>query len=793
MRAQWTAFFALVLLVVPAEGALGQGREPLPLEVAASLSSHNSRSSFDLSPDGEWLAHTVERSERLPSGGRNFSGTGVPFGEGDARMQATLTHTSTGAVVRLGGATGASWAPVWSPDGSKVAFYADDDGTAGVWIWEKAAGKARRFPGVVARPFFGFEVLRWSADGRWLLGKILPAGMTVAQANDLVPKSEEGRTFPARSAGEASVLVFKAEPRAPGDTGAVAPRVEAAEFSNRSMADLALLEVATGRVTRIAERIKPLWYGFSPDQRYVAFTDLQGFAPNTQQPGYRIGLYDRTTRQATTLVANAYLGYGIEINWAPDSRRLAYIGGGQLGRGAVNLVSIPDGAVRNLGSDQIPSFDPGDGELPPLWSAAGDAVYAVGDGKLWRVDVATGAGRLIADIPNQTIRAVVTRPELPTLWTTDDGRSAWVAAREIAGDRSGLFRVDLATGKAEAVVQETKNYSWVFNLDASDVTGGVAFVATDQQHLHDAWLLDTRTGRTRQVSRLNPSLDQIALGTARVISYHGLDGRPLRSALLLPPGYREGERLPMVVWVYGGSMGSQYVNRFGFWGSLPVFNMHILATRGYAVLFPDTPLGPGTPSKDLYDTVLPAVNAAIEQGYADPERLAVSGQSYGSYSSLALITQTKRFKAAIITAAVLHPDLFSAYLEMSPDGMARSTGYYEQGQGNMGGTIWEQRDRYFENSPLFRFDRIETPLLIGQGENDGRLVPSDAMFVALRRLGKAVEYRIYQGEDHVLTRRANVLDFWRRRLDFLAEHLRLTRDARGWVTSAPADSASSQR
>lgn len=175
-------------------------------------------------------------------------------------------------------------------------------------------------------------------------------------------------------------------------------------------------------------------------------------------------------------------------------------------------------------------------------------------------------------------------------------------------------------------------------------------------------------------------------------------------------------------------------------------------------------------------TVMPGVNAAIDQGFADPDRIAVMGQSYGSYCVLALITQTTRFKAAIITAAVLHPDLFADYL--SSEG---STGYYEKGQGNMLGTIWEQHDRYFRNSPIFLFDRIQTPLMIGQGQNDGTLVASDVIFRALERLNKNAEYRLYEGEGHVLTQRANVLDFWKVRLNFLAENMDLTYDAKGAV------------
>ena len=73
----------------------------------------------------------------------------------------------------------------------------------------------------------------------------------------------------------------------------------------------------------------------------------------------------------------------------------------------------------------------------------------------------------------------------------------------------------------------------------------------------------------------------------------------------------------------------------------------------------------------------------------------------------------------------------------------------------------------------------KTPLLIGQGEKDGRLIGSDAVFVGLQRLGKKVEYRIYENEGHVIARKANVLDFWKRRIEFLDEYLDITIDDRG--------------
>jgi dipeptidyl aminopeptidase/acylaminoacyl peptidase len=750
-------------------------QEPLPLNVAVTLRSHNSRSSFDLSPDGQWVAHTVASDETISKGTPSFSDTGVPFAEGNHRMEATLTNIKTAESVRLGGANCSSWAPVWSPDGERVAFYSDEGGEAGLWIWEKSSGTAGRFPDVIARPFFGFEVVRWMSDGQHLLCKILPRGMTVAEANALIPSTEETKRFPAVKPDEPSVFVLTAHAGGKKD---VSPEVEKPEpessaYTNRALADLALLDCRDHSVARLAERAKPYWYAFSPDEKFVAYTVLRGWVANAQQPVYDLMVCNLAGKKSRLLAKGLRLSYGIELNWSPDSRSLACISCGQLAKGHLMIVSVADGAVTDLGAEGVPSFDLGDGENPPLWDRDGRMLYAVGrDGNLWQVEAATGQSRRASEIPGFQIRGIVSRPEFPAIWSSDRGRTVWVVAKEREGQKSGIFRVDLDTGQAQAALVGDKMFSAVFNLDASDETGAIAFVAKDQQHLADAWVLDTRSLQARQASLLNASLDRYELGRARLIEWLGTEGQKLRGALLLPPGYRTGMRVPLVVWVYGGANGSNYVNSFGFWGDMPLFNMHVLATRGYGVLFPDAPLREGRPMEDLVETVIPGVNAAIEQGYADPGRLAVMGQSYGSYSTLALICQTHRFKAAVITAAVLHPDLFAAYLEMDADGHAASTGYYEHGQGNMGGTPWEYEDRYRANSPIFSFDRIDTPLLIGQGADDGRLIPSDAVFVGLQ---------IYEHEGHVLTRRANVLDFWERRLEFLAQHLDVRLDEKGAV------------
>jgi dipeptidyl aminopeptidase/acylaminoacyl peptidase len=207
---------------------------------------------------------------------------------------------------------------------------------------------------------------------------------------------------------------------------------------------------------------------------------------------------------------------------------------------------------------------------------------------------------------------------------------------------------------------------------------------------------------------------------------------------------------------------SNQVNQFRLasTGMCGLDNEQILASRGYAVLMPEIPQRRGTPMKDLVDGVRLAVNEVIELGIADSDRLGICGYSYGGYSTIAVITQTTRFKAAIMGAG--QGDLVSHYLAFNPDTGSDGVSWAEGGQGLMGGSPWQFPDRYREKSPLTYLDRVRTPLLIVHGEDDGavKVKLSDQIFVGLRRLGREVEYRRYANEGHSLARRENLADYW---------------------------------
>jgi dipeptidyl aminopeptidase/acylaminoacyl peptidase len=798
MRVRSASIPALLVLAAGVPGAAARAaepapaklHEPLPVAAAADTREHNGRSPIALSPDGQWVAHTVETTDTIPRATHQYAATGFPFAEGDSRMEATITNLKTGESIRLGAPKSSSWAGVWSPDGSRIAFYSDEGGEPGVWVWSFAAKKAERFPGVMARPFFGYELIRWSSDGKRLLCKLVPSGVSLAEITAMGTSLEDKRKFEKAAPGAASVIVKTSEPAADKDKKNGEPKTIG--DVKWGISDLAVLDLDKKTARRLIEKENLRFYQFSPDEKSVAATVLKGWQANSQQPTYDLVVIDLATGAKRSIAGEITLGYGIEWNWSPDSKSIAYIPSGISGagkdKGPIVVVPATGGPSRTLKEPGVPSFDPGEGEYAPVMDEKSKSFYAVGEGELWRVDAATGKGTAVGKIPGWKITTLVQPFGRPTL-LTPDGKTVWVLARLAPqspaegmfaayadGGKAGAFAIDLESGAARPLLQEAKSYSAIFNVDGSAKTGEIVFAATDQQHLYDLWALDAKTGKARQITHLNPEMEKYELGEARLIEWRSMAGQRLKGALLLPPGYKPGRRLPLVVFVYGGDYGSRYLNRFGFW-SLANLNCHLLATRGFAVLAPDTPIRDGMPMEDLMGTVMPGVNAAIDQGFADPDRLAVMGQSYGSYCVLALITQTNRFKAAIVTAAVLHPDLFADYLANQGAGI----GYYEKGQGNMHGSIWEQRDRYFRNSPLFLFDRIETPLLIGQGQNDGTLVASDAIFAGLERLGKKAEYRLYEGEGHVLTQRANVLDFWKRRFEFLGQNLDLTYDAKGAI------------
>lgn len=758
---------------------------PLPIDdvgVAQSLSSIP----VDISPDGRWVAFTSEDSSRYnPGTDENpyFTRSGVTRALGRRKMEVWVSNTNTRELRNLSADQGSSWAPVWSPDGQRLAFYTDRDGQANVWVWERATGRVRRVSDVIARPFFGGEVIRWSPDGRKVLCKALPEGMTLEDAAKLIPtraNADQQEGNPKNENGP-SIFVLRSSAESTATKGAGASPSGFIQYSidNLYLSDLVILDIDSNRVERIASKVKPLWYSFSPDGAHVVFTHIKGREHNSFQRVFDLLDYSLVGGTSRLLASDIRLQEA-SMSWSAEGKMLSYVASGNRAEAGFFVVSIQDGTSRRLVEADRPDFA-GDGSAP-LWDAGGKTLYFVRSAALWRITLSTGAASEVARIPKRTILRIISRASSGRFWSPDGGRTIVVITRDDETKHSGFYKVDLESGVTTKLLEENKAYGGgrSSTFDITDDERTVVYQAEDAQHAPDLWIAEKDFHNPRRITNMMGTSDKYLMGESRLIEWRGVDGERLRGALMLPASYSNGKRYPLVVWVYGGQRGSDFVNRFGFWGSNPTFNLQILATRGYAVLYPDAPLKTGTLMKDLANTVLPGVNKAIDMGIADPERLAIMGQSFGSYCTLALITQTTRFKAAAVTA-VAPVDLMTGYLLLGADGNAFFIPYYEEGQGGMGGSPWQHRDRYIENSPIFYFDKIKTPLLMAHGTADDSqpLHFPDQTFVALRRLGKEVEYVRYKGDGHVIQGNGNVQDLWIRRIEWFDKWLDISRDQQG--------------
>ncbi|MCI0359348.1 MAG: prolyl oligopeptidase family serine peptidase, partial [Planctomycetaceae bacterium] len=163
-----------------------------------------------------------------------------------------------------------------------------------------------------------------------------------------------------------------------------------------------------------------------------------------------------------------------------------------------------------------------------------------------------------------------------------------------------------------------------------------------------------------------------------------------------------------------------------------------------------------------YQDVMDGIDSLIEKKIADPDRLAVGGQSYGGYLTAWTTTRTTRFRAAVVDCGVIDLETFSL-----TNDLAAPLRYY------FGGDEIRIRPLLASRSPLAHIERCKTPTLVLHGEKDERvpLYHGRAWHKGLKLLGVATEMVVYPGEGHVLEKRSNQLDEMRRVLAWYDKYL----------------------
>ena len=286
----------------------------------------------------------------------------------------------------------------------------------------------------------------------------------------------------------------------------------------------------------------------------------------------------------------------------------------------------------------------------------------------------------------------------------------------------------------------------------------------------DIWTTNSTFREMKRVSNGDAQRAAYNWGTAELVSFKNADGVPLKGILLKPDNFDARKKYPMIVYIY--ERLSEGLHQFRNPGPGTSINPTYYVSNGYLVFMPDIVYTIGYPGQSALKCVLPGVQAVVDKGYVNENAIGIQGHSWGGYQIAYMVTQTNRFKAAAPGAVVAN--MTSAY-----SGIRWGTGLprqfqYERSQSRIGGSLWEYPLRFLDNSPIFRADRVETPLLMIHNDEDDAVPWYQGIeyFLALRRLGKEAYLFSYNGEKHGLRKRINQKDYTRRLQEFFDHFLK---------------------
>ncbi|ORA04977.1 S9 family peptidase [Mycolicibacterium bacteremicum] len=428
--------------------------------------------------------------------------------------------------------------------------------------------------------------------------------------------------------------------------------------------------------------------------------------------------------------------------------------------GSLRPIKVYDGRDYPLGIHPIAPTPDGTG----IWLGSYDGSDRM---RLVRLDVGTGTETEVDSHPDFDLGAQIM---LPSPFIISEQTGELIGARYY-GERQVIHALDsdfaavldrltgLSDGDLSAISCDDSGQRWVVSFQ-HDREPGVTY------------LYDRRTDESRLLFRPYPNLDPAALAPMTPVHFTARDGLDVHGYLTLPVGV-EPKDLPMVLLVHGGPWARDV------WSYQP--DVQLLANRGYAVLQVNfrgstgygksfTQAAIGEFAGKMHDDLIDAVDWAVKQGYADRDRVAIFGGSYGGYASLVGVT----FTPDVFAAAIDYVGISSLlnFMKTLPNVGRRflATNWHLY-VGNPADPAAEAD--MLARSPITRVDQIRTPLLVVQGANDSRVVQaeSDNMVAALRERGVEVEYMVKEDEGHGFVNPDNNIDMYHAVERFLAEHL----------------------
>jgi dipeptidyl aminopeptidase/acylaminoacyl peptidase len=618
---------------------------------------------------------------------------------------------------------------VISPDGQRVAFSVSTpslDGEHSEWlsqVYVSSPGAAH--PAQLTRGEKSATNPAWSPDGQWIAFLTPRAGpksnlwripVNGGEAEQLTDE-KGGITAFQWSPDGAQIAFLMTDPKTDADEKAEREKRDAfVVYENQKRSRLYLVPVAvntegkrsvrrlTGGDLHVGGLLGGRNFDWSPDGARIVFTHQ----PSPQVDDWQktdVSLVEIATARITPVVATE--AAETQPVYSPDGRWIAYTAS----------------------------------EIPPQWAFASRVFVVKPDGH----------------DPRPLAESFDLKPAI--VGWSKGGESVLISEvqrtihRFSALPADGSPQIDISPAGL-MVVQPTVNSTHTH----------VGFISETPDRAPEAHLSPLATFKPQDVGTVQ-ELPPAPLGKTSTVQWRSSDAREIEGLLTLPSGHLAGEKIPLLVIVHGGPTGVFTQNCIVGRSPYPIA---VFASKGYAVLRCNVRGSSGYGREFRYANynewgagdyrdIMSGVDALVEQGIADPERLGVMGWSYGGYMTSWIITQTKRFKAASVGAGVTNLMSFTGTADISdfvPD--------------YMGGEYWDQFDRWQAHSAMFHIKGVSTPTLIQHGDKDVRVPISQSyeLHNALKRQGVPVKMVVYPRQPHGLQEPKMQLDAMQRNVEW---------------------------
>ncbi|MCU0372243.1 MAG: prolyl oligopeptidase family serine peptidase [Ignavibacteria bacterium] len=332
-----------------------------------------------------------------------------------------------------------------------------------------------------------------------------------------------------------------------------------------------------------------------------------------------------------------------------------------------------------------------------------------------------------------------------------------------------IFETTLSSGLLKEVVKYDARITGIAKAGKSDL---LVFRKETYTEFPDLWVKTDKSTAAVKISDANPQTKEYLWGTVEQISWKGFEGEDMKGLLYKPENFDPNKKYPVISYFYERHT-QNFHNHFIPAPSRSTVNMPLYNSNGYILFVPDIHYKLGYPGRSAYNTVLSGAKYLADNfSFIDRDNFGIQGQSWGGYQVAYLVTTTDFFKAAMSGAPV--SNMTSAYGGIRWESGVNRIFQYEKEQSRIGGTLWEKFDLFVENSPLFKADKVTTPLLIMANDGDGAVPWQQGIefFVSLRRLDKKVWMLNYNGDEHNLTKWPNRVDLSIRMKQFFDHYLK---------------------